>query len=178
MKRQWKFRSINLFSLVAVAFLITGCDDTAEEAREKQLENYAKAQGVDADIDYDSEKGVQSITINTAEGNMTTQVGAALKLPDRFPDDVAIPAGMELITTSDVPDGHYVQGQSTENADTITEFFAREMKGKGWSYTNEAPVQLPNLRVLEFTKDNRRTNIAIVPGEPNTMVQITVAAAQ
>lgn len=162
-----------LFSSLLVGAILAGCsNDTpaTQEAQEKQLEEYVGSQGVDVDVDLNG--GTPNVTLNQSAGGTSTQVGTNLTLPNDFPDDIAIFPGMQIIAASVMPQGHMVHAQTSATLDEIADFYTAQMTADGWVDTT-SDVQPPAMRSLIFEKGERRAGVTLIPGTPNTTIQVT-----
>lgn len=158
---------------LAVALLVTACGsgDNGTEAREKQIEEYARQHGVDADITLDGD-GQVTIQQNVAGGSVTT--GQDLSVPDDFPRDVAIYPGMEILSSAATPGGYMLQGQAAASGEAVAGFFESEMARQGWrDESPQAPAGLP-MTSLRFAKDQRVTGINLIPDGDQVTIQIMI----
>ena len=158
---------------VAVAVLATACGSghNSAEAREKQLEEYARQHGVDADIELDGD-GQVTIQQSVAGGSVTT--GQDLGVPDDFPRDVAIYPGMKILSSAVMPGGYMLQGQAAASSAAVAGFFTSEMARHGWrDESPQAPAGLP-MTSLRFVKDQRATGVNLIPDGDQVAVQIMI----
>jgi len=81
--------------------LLAACDEDATQSRESELEDYAHAHGVDADVEAGESGEVRSVTVNQGAG----KVGSNLALPDDFPDDVPVYENLKLHAVTPIPGG-------------------------------------------------------------------------
>lgn len=161
------FRTV-LIALAAVSGL-AACD-SSETLTEKAIEKYAEHQGVDMDIDL--KDGAQSVTMQTDQGEMTTQVGGNVKIPDGFPSDVPFYEGLTLQTASTISDTYMLQAQSNEPLDKIVQYYVEAMPAQGWvkeAESNQGGV----LYISSFKKDGRTAGVSVMSGDDSRTVQIT-----
>jgi hypothetical protein len=135
------------------ATMLAGCgQDAADTAAEKM----AKQHGVDMDIDRDGTK---------------VQVGENLKVPDGFPDDIAVYPDLKIISSSAVPQGFMINGQTGDDVEKVAAFYTDKLTSGGWAKDGEFS-QEGTMRVLSFKKDNRTASVTVVKGDDGTTVQI------
>jgi len=104
--------TVLILSLLAV-FLFTGCMCTAEKVTEKIIEQAAKSEGEDVDVDISGdqvkitdEEGQEvtissddkTTTISSEEGETTITVGEGLSLPEGFPSAVPVPSDLNIVS--------------------------------------------------------------------------------
>ena len=151
--------------LLAAAAL-AGC---GQEAADTAAEKIAKTQGVDVDIDRDGDTA--TYTMGGPDGG-TVQVGGDLKVPDGFPDDVAVYPDLKIVASSAVPQGFMVHGQTADGVDKVASFYADKMASEGWEKEGEF-TQGDTMRTLSFKKENRTAAINMFKGDDGTTVQLT-----
>lgn len=158
---------------LAVAVLVAACGsgDNSAEAREKQLEEYARQYGVDADVELDEDSQV-TIQQGVAGGSVTT--GQDLEVPDDFPRDVAIYPGMKILSSAVAPGGYMLQGQAAASGEAVAGFFRSEMARQGWrDESPQASAGLP-MTSLRFVKDQRATGVNLIPDGDRVTMQIMI----
>lgn len=144
---------------------------SGDEARERQMEEYAARYGVDADIEID-DRGEVSTTINTAGGG---QVGTNLNLPAGFPDDVPVYSELKIYSATPTPgqlQGFMIQAQTESAASDIVAFYTREMAANGWTQSESQPAAA-SMERLSFTKDDRTTAVVIMDTGASKTVQLS-----
>ncbi len=160
---------------VLLSLPLAGCGrggDAARQAEEERIEEYAKSLGVDADVKLGDNGEVSSVSVEHGLGAVTTTGGSNLKVPDGFPDDVALYPGMNVFSAGDIAgQAQMLQGQAGADANTVEDFYRKEMTAKGWKDTSPG-TQSPVMRMLQFTKGSRGASISLLPGNPGTTVQI------
>jgi len=158
--------------VLLIATLLTACGgDDSKEAREAEMEEYARSYGVDVDVEIDDQTGEESVVINQGIGAMAGQVGANLRVPAGFPDDIVLFPGMKIHASSGIPRGHTLQAMVDGTIEDVAEFYREGMARKGWQ-TAGPGMQSPAMQTLQFKKDNRQTNISIMPNGERSTVQI------
>lgn len=147
------------------ATMLAGCgQDAADTAAEKM----AKQHGVDMDIDRDGDKA--TYTIGGADGTKV-QVGENLKVPDGFPDDIAVYPDLKIISSSAVPQGFMINGQTGDDVEKVAAFYTDKLTSGGWAKDGEFS-QEGTMRILSFKKDNRTASVTVVKGDDGTTVQL------
>lgn len=142
---------------------------SSDEARERQIEEYAAQYGVDADVEI--ENGEVSTTINTGGG----QVGSDLDLPAGFPDDVAVFPELTIHAAMATPgqvQGYMIQAQTESAVSDIVDFYAREMANAGWEPV-EPEATAPTMERLGFKKGERLTTVVIIDTGAMKTVQLS-----
>ena len=146
------------------ATMLAGC---GQDAADKAAEKIAKQNGVDMDIDHDGDKA--TYTIGGADGTKV-QVGENLKVPDGFPDDISMYPDMKIISSSTVPQGFMVNGQTTDDVEKVATFYTDKLTSSGW--TKESEFAQATMRATTFKKDTRTASVTVVKGDDSTTVQI------
>jgi len=101
-----------------------------------------------------------------------TQLGMDLDLPNGFPEDVVVYPGTKIVSSSPVPNGFVVSGQSSEKASVIASYLKQEMEKNGW--TMKPPnAQSELMKALQFNKGVRMANISLIAAGSITSMQIT-----
>lgn len=101
-----------------------------------------------------------------------SQAGSNLNLPDGFPDDVTLPANMNVISTSTpLPNTQMIMGVTPSMPDAVLEEIRANLTGAGWS---EAAFQqlTPQMAKVDFEKDGRMANVTITQNGDTSMVQL------
>ncbi len=152
--------------LVGILFIM-GCGKKAEEkVVEKMIE---KQTGGKANVDLS--KG--TMEIETKDGKMTMTSGKAAKVPDDFPSDVYLYKPASVEAAIQVPNGHSVSLMTEKNVSQVSETYKKKMTGEGWS--QQAAMDMGTQSVLIYEKNDRVTNITIVPDNGKTRIQVTVS---
>jgi hypothetical protein len=159
-----------LLVLGLAAFPLAACGGNPSQSREDRMEEYARAHGVDADVELDENGEVRSVTVNQGAG----QVGTNLDLPADFPDDIPVYPGLSLHSVAPVPGGGLsVSGRTEDEMAEVAAFYAREMAASGW--TDNSPAQaVATQRTLRFTKGARNAMLNLVPTDPGTTVSLNL----
>lgn len=165
------FRPLGMLCLAAG--LLAGCGDNATQNTEAdQIEDYAAAHGVDADVRTDADGRVDSVAINQGGG----QVGSNLDVPDGFPSDIPLYPGLNLYGASAVPGGGFsLAALSDDDVDTISAWYASRMTQGGWT-ASDAPQGMPGQSGLIFEKGNRRVMVTLTPGSSGTTMSLVTLA--
>lgn len=159
-----------VLALVVAGCALAACGGGSEQARERELEDYARSYGVDADVKVDKDGEVRSVTINQGTG----QVGKNLSLPDNFPEDVPIYEGISLHAATPIPGGGIsLSGIADSNLDDVAGFYATKMVELGWD-DQSPPQSAPSQKTLRFVKGARNTMITLMPANPGTSVSVMV----
>lgn len=148
------------------ATALAGCgQDAADTAAEK----IAKQQGVDMDIDRDGDTA--TYTMSGADGTKV-QVGENLKVPDGFPDDVAVYPDLKIVSASSMPQGFMVQGQTGDGVEKVAGFYMDKMASDGWAKEAEFS-QGDAMRTISFKKEARTATVNVIKGDDGTTLQLT-----
>ncbi|MEN3951498.1 hypothetical protein [Iodidimonas sp. SYSU 1G8] len=161
------FRTV-LIALAAVSGL-AACD-SSETLTEKAIEKYAEQQGVDMDVDL--KDGGQSVTMKSDQGEITTQVGGEVKIPDGFPSDIPVYDGLTVHAASTMSDTYMLHAQSAEPLDKIVQYYVEAMPAQGWvkeAESNQAGV----MYISSYKKDGRTAGVTVVAGDDSRTVQIS-----
>lgn len=168
-----KFLIILITTMLGI-ILISACGDADDsaDAREEQIEQYAKKHGVDANVKIDDSNGDEEIVINRNVGGNTARPGKNLEVPDDFPRDIPIYPDMNIYAVDKIGAGHMIQAQTSNNPDDIIDFYKEKMVGDGWA--DEATTNaLPSMKNIRFTKGKRMTAVMILTEENQTTVQLS-----
>lgn len=153
----------------ASAILLAGCGGgDSNDAREKQMEDAAARQGIDADVTLD-EKG-EPAKIEIKQGGGT--VGQGLDLPSGFPDDINLPGDWNVIAvTAPMPNAHSIQALSPETTEALLEDIRARLSGQGWTET-AADSPTPAMSRIGFEKEGRMANFNIIENGETRAVQL------
>ena len=159
---------------LGVAVLVTACGptDNSSTAREKQLEEYARQHGVDADIQLGADG---QVTVRQQIGGVSVSSGQNLAVPDDFPGDVAVYPGMKILSASATPAGYMLLGQAGATPEAVAGFFAGEMVGNGWRDESPQAASGSPTTSLHYIKDQRSTRINLIHMGDRVTVQIMIA---
>jgi len=179
----------------AAALVFAGCGGKAveEKAAERMIEQAAKADGSDVDVDIssgnvkisgtDKDGGTVNVnvdrgsaTVTSEDGTTTAVVGAAAKIPDDFPKDVPQYAGMEVLAVQqDSASGSVsVTAQSKDAVAKIVAYYKKEAEANGWAQESEMN-QAGTMHMLVYTKSGRNLNLVLMGGDDGTQIQLTIA---
>ncbi len=183
--------------ILAVGVMMAAGCGKAEQAVteknvEKAIEDNAKAEGQDVDVDI---KG-DSMTIKSKddEGNDVTvtqdgdNVVATTKdgkfqsfgneggaLPEGFPDDIPFYTGAKVMTASAITEEELftVQAIAPASVDAVVEYYKKELKAKGWEEANIMMQGAPNpMHMLNYTKEKRNVMVIVNNDDGNTSLVI------
>jgi hypothetical protein len=161
---------------ILAAGSLSGCGNSAptQAEQDRKAEDYAKSFGVDASVSTRPD-GTKSVVIERNAGGLTSQAGSNLGVSPAFPKDIPVYPQLNIFTSGELPNQvHMLQGQSTDSADRIAEFYVAQMKTNGW--TEQPPAgQAPGMRTLQFQKGNRTASINLITGQ-GTTIQIMASA--
>lgn len=154
---------------VAVCLLVVACGgNDAPGDRERAMEDMAAKHGLDIDVDLDASGEVEQVIINAGAG----QVGSGLSLPDGFPEDVAIPAEWNIISSSaPMPETYMVQTLTDDTSESILRGLRQDMSSAGWNESDFAEMT-PQIWRINFDKDDRMTAFTITSNGETNAVQI------
>ncbi|WP_417492344.1 hypothetical protein [Maricaulis sp.] len=163
-------------TLCLAAGLMAGCGDSgtqsAQSTQADQIEDYAAAHGVDADVRTAPDGEVESVAIDQGMG----QVGMNLDLPDGFPGDIPLYPGLNIYGASTIPgNGHSIAAMSEAEAGTVASWYSAQMPSEGWSEA-DAPQGVPGQTAMIFEKDNRRVMLTLTPGASGTTMSLVTLA--
>lgn len=189
-----EFSKYAALSLV-VGGVLVGCggsDKAAETAAEKAM----KDDGINANVDIDSQGGTMTITGTSEDGSATynvssedgqtsttvtneqgtteVHVGERSMVPSDFPGDFPIYNGFRPVSVvdSDEKDTFNVTGTVTDSAEDVARWYKIEMPRAGWTEENvmEVPGAMTN---LHYKNGDRMANISITSGPTGTVLVLT-----
>lgn len=150
----------NMTSTAAIlaAFAVTACGGSADsDKREAEIEAYAAAHGVNADVDVDASGEVSNVTIKQGGGT----IGNDLDLPDDFPADVKLPSDWAVQSLSPVPNGFMLTGMVDDDVEGVSAAIREALTTEGWTET-AADAPSPIMSRINFEKGTRMTNVNIM----------------
>lgn len=101
-----------------------------------------------------------------------SKAGSNLQLPDGFPDDVSLPAGVNVVSTSTpLPDTQMIMGITPSAPVEAIEEFRVLMTENGWSETAFQEMT-PQMTRIDFEKDDRMTNITVTLNGDTSAIQL------
>ena len=112
----------------------------------------------------DGENGVTTITsdkntvTSTSADGTTVVSGEGAKVPDEFPKDIPVYAGVKVLSASSSPKEatFTLNLQSNDPVKTVAEYYAKEMVAQGWKETQKMEESGDNpMIMLNYEKDNR-----------------------
>lgn len=179
---------------LAACVAATGCGKkTEEKLAEKLLEKSLAAEGVKAKVDLSGETmsftttdadGKQSrvqmdgdsMVIEGPDGTTAFRTSGAGEMPVDFPADVYVVPGATVVSSMSYPGGFNLTLENSAAPKDVVAQFAAEMKAKGW--TEKSSMNMPEMAMLSFAKDNRTANLIVQAEDGTTTINLTVAAEQ
>jgi len=134
---------------LALGLGLAGCGSTTEEGLEEAIEQET---GGDVEVEDDG------VTFSDDEGN-EVKVGSAAEVPEGWPDDIPVPEGTVLGSTT-------AGGTSTiimtveEEPQKVYNSLKGELESNGW--TTESDTAIGGLYGGAFTKDGRTASVAVL----------------
>jgi hypothetical protein len=158
---------------ICVSLLGACGNDSPEAAAKMAIEAAARAEGQDVSVDIGANGGSMSIksadgTVTySADGNSmqmtsahgTVTVGGAARVPDGFPEDVAIHPDFKLNSATSAGDeGAYsLSGTVDAPLDAVKAYYEQEAQARGWQ--EATAMTQPQLLMLVFEKDGRNLQV-------------------
>ncbi len=154
-----------------------GCGKAAEKVAEKATEQAIESQGGDdANVDIGSDGQVK---IETAEGSYSAGTG---EKPKGWPDDVALPDGLEIVTGTDLGGGtetiSSIIGTVDDDPASAVAFYEDELSD--WEELNrfETSSDGSAMTSLTFTKGDRSVQVTVgQDADGTTTVSVTHSAS-
>jgi len=117
----------------------------------------------------------ETFTMTTGAGKASVAVGQGAKIPEGFPKDVPVYAGVKIHMASADPDGgsFSVQAMSDDPPEKIAEFYKKEMKANEWVEA-EGMVTTGGsaMHMLNFEKGDNTAVIIVMAQEGKTSLSI------
>ena len=191
MKQEKNMNRMGLIVGLVAGVAVAGCGKKAEESfTEKLIEKSLSMDGMKADVDLSGNTmsftttdadGKQAnvkmdgdeMTITGAEGTTTFRAAGEGKMPADFPADVHVYAGASIVSSISSSAGINLTLKSTDAAKDVAAAYAAEMKAKGW--TSESTMDMGEMAMLSFAKDNRRASVIVQAVDGSTSINLTVA---
>jgi hypothetical protein len=151
--------------LVAAMVLCFGCGrstTTTVEGPNGGKVTYTQ-DGRTAEATFTGAKG-EKVRVATGEGGVS--------LPDKFPKDIAIYPKSTVATSATVDKSMHVALKTSDAAKDIEAFYKDRLVADGWKIASS--MNMPNMTMLQCTKDNRTLVVAITAESGPAMIQITV----
>ncbi len=159
--------ALKLVLPLLAATVLAGCgQDAADTAAEK----IAKQHGVDMDIDRDGDTA--TYTMSGPDGGKV-QVGENLTVPSDFPGDVPVYPDLKIISSTVMPQGATLTGETGDSLDKVAGFYADKMVSEGWE--KESEMTQPEMRMVTFKKEGRNAAVHAFKNEDKTTIQLTAA---
>lgn len=128
--RSSHLRVILVLCIAVLALSVTGCQTIADKAAEEVIE---QSTGVEVD------KSGEDVTIKGEDGTeITASTGG--ELPEGFPEDVPVYEG-EIVNTIKADKGYSVIVATTDDVQTITDWYKAELEKEGWEIKTEMTVE-------------------------------------
>lgn len=159
------------------AVLLTACGDPSREAQERHVAAYAKAQGLDIDVQIGEDGETERIAIQPAYAGGNATVGRNLSPPADFPADVALYPGMELFAANRIGAAHLLQARAVDPPERIAAFYQRWMMAAGWGEAAETRPG-PGARNLRFSKGGRIAAVNLITADGVTTVQLSAVTGE
>jgi hypothetical protein len=154
-------RSATIAVLIAATGL-TACGAVAEKAGEKATEKAIESQ-TGGDVDVDTDDG--SVSIETEEGSASFGTG---EVPEDWPDDIPLPDGLEVLTSSSTVSGNERLTAVTGSTDTEPEEILAWMKEElpDWEISGETTSTgtSGDLASAQFRSGERLVTLAATTG--------------
>lgn len=164
MQRVW----LSIVVVGVLGMVGAACGKKASEtASENLIESTMRASGQDADVTMNSD----TMQIKTEDGAMS--FGEGTKLPDEWPDDVAVYKGLKLLTAMKSREGSSIQGSTQDSLDKVTAYYKEQVTKDGW--TEETVMTQAQMAMLSYSKDGRSLVVTITASDPDTFVSITIS---
>jgi len=149
--------------LAALLALAPGCG---------RKETY-EAPGGDGKLTVDKKSGEATYEVNTKEGKVKVTTGdSGVALPDNFPKDVPVYKGAKVQMAANQGKQVMVQLLVSASQQEAGKYYQEEMKKQGWS--NESSMNVAEMTMHQFKKDQRQCVINVVKQDQGCMVQIMV----
>lgn len=181
---------------VALAMILgAGCgkakDTIAEKAIEKMAQNAQGGGNVDVEVKDGQVVGITAkkdgenvsmtmskdggnVQISSGAGGASMTMGDSAKVPDNFPKDVPIYAGLKVgMSSNDPAEGSFlVQGTTPDGMDKVAEFYAKAMKDGSWTET--LSMKQEEVQSLAYEKDTRAASVMLTKADTGTTVMVTI----
>jgi len=118
----------------------------------------------------------EAVSLEAKGEEFAVTVGERVKVPDNFPKDVPVCAGLELSQAMETDDGFMLQGTTSDTVKQIADHYAKTLEANGW--TEEMTIGQsgpPAMSILTYSKDGREGNVTATETDEGTVVAITVA---
>lgn len=186
--------------VACLALAVAGCGKVADKAASVAVEKAIEAQaGKDVQASVDTKAGTLKIaskdgseqvsvvtadgkaTVSSQDGTVSTVVGEEAKVPESFPKDIPVYAGIKVIAASeDAKDKTFmIQAETQDALDAVSGFYAKELAGKGWAeaQTMNQGGETP-MRMLSYTKDGRDLMLVLQSSNGKTSLTIHTNGGQ
>ena len=159
---------------LTVGLTTTGCSKLAEEAAEKAIEAEITQDGGAANVEINDDGF--SMEFNGEDGKAMFNVGAGTEIPKDFPSDVPVYEGMTInMAHSQQQKGVFmVQALSQDSVEQVATFYEKETAKAGWE-EESSTKQGDKMRMLSYTKDDRRLHVAMTTAKDGTNVTLNIS---
>ncbi|MEX6632978.1 hypothetical protein [Hyphococcus lacteus] len=157
-----------IIGITSAVFLAACGGDDSANTKEKNIEDAAKAHGIDLDATVDAKGDTEKLEIKQG----ASRIGKNLDLPPDFPADVFISSDWNIMGTIPVPTGGYsIQSMSSDEADVIVKLVRERMIAEGWDeVSSDSPM--PQMSRIGFEKDDRMASFNVMENGATRMVQM------
>jgi len=175
-----------------------GSKDASEQTVEKTIEDSARAQGNDVDVDISgdsvsiktednegNEVTVNSdngqVVVKSKEGSFATFTGEDGALPEGFPTDVPVYPGVKIVSASSMTENETfsIQATTPDAVDAVLALYKKELKDKGWDEVNVMTQSgQVSMHMLNYSKDSRNLMVIITSEDSQTSIAITTMKEQ
>jgi hypothetical protein len=109
-------------------------------------------------IDIDDESG--TVSFQSEDGKVTTNVGENVKLADGFPTDIPIFEPSTLVASTKVSDSQFSSvAKTASSVADVTNYYKTQMAAQGW--TTQFDSTSADSTLITFQKGNRTSSVVI-----------------
>ncbi|HNR33162.1 MAG TPA: hypothetical protein PKI11_19890 [Candidatus Hydrogenedentes bacterium] len=166
----------------APAGAATASDAVGAKVAETIIEQSAKAQGEDVDVQIGSSGDAMSISVKGAQGDYQMTTGAFSSLPQGFPEDVPVYPGLKLQMTNVLPGEQTfsVVGQTDAKHDVVFAYYQKELPARGWTQQSvmQQTAESQPMSMLQCTKDSRTVHVLVMTDDEATTVSLTTGVEE
>jgi hypothetical protein len=161
--------------VVALICLVGGCDKAAEETLEGAIEAQIASEGGEADVEFDDDSF--SMKVKGKDGNTQLNIGAGTKIPDNFPADVPMYAGLTIVLAHHQAEqeAFVIQGTTADALSKVANHFQQEAKRLGWNEESNT-AQGDKLKILTYTREGRNLQVMLSEQDNGTTVNLSTAS--
>lgn len=163
-----------LLAATVLATLLAACGQAQESATEALTEQALEAQ-TGAQVDFESEDGQNTLTMETDEGQLQHTTGENVPLPPDFPRDVVLPDDYTVVSVMKLGPAQSVVLRSPEAMSALYDHYKSGQADQGWKET--LSMQGAEGSALGFEKDKRGMLVNLRPDmEGQTVVSLSLQA--